>query len=120
MPELKKYNVNGHEIDFHCSARDTRHGFAHDCDLFIDGRFETSATCHYLNRTWECYRYQSVMVSAVRSAIDDRYAYLKNRYLDDNGFCKLTAKRKVDFENGLLNDERYALFKAVYDLIRER
>lgn len=99
---------------FVCESRNTRSGFAHDCTLY-DGDFKiASATCYYLNRTWESYRFQSVMNKAVRTAIDD----LEKRYLlgfkNKNGYSKMTEKRKADFEKFLNTKENYKRLKNLY------
>lgn len=99
---------------FVCGSRNTRNGFAHDCTLY-DGDFEISnASCYYLNRTWECYTFQSVMKKVVRIAIDD----LEKRYLVGfkslNGYSKMTEKRKEEFEDFLKTKENYTRLKNLY------
>lgn len=97
--EIKKFTVNGKEYEFVNSSRNTRSGFAHDTTLFINGAEKTKNTCHYLNRTWECYRYQTVMMGAIRELINDRRIRLERKYKEDNGFSKLTDKRRLELEN---------------------
>ena len=99
---------------FVCESRNTRSGFAHDCTLYEDCSEIAKVSCHYLNRTWESYRYQTVMYKAVREAIDD----LEKRYLAgfkaQNGYNKMTAKRKDDFEKFLNTKENYRRLKNLY------
>lgn len=97
--EIKKFTVNGKEYEFVNSSRNTRSGFAHDTTLFINGVENAEHTCHYLNRTWECYTYQTVMMGAVRELINDRRIRLERKYKEDNGFSKLTDKRRLELEN---------------------
>lgn len=97
--EIKKFTVNGKEYEFVNSSRNTRSGFAHDTTLFINGVAKTKNTSHYLNRTWECYRYQTVMLGAVRELINDRRICLEKKYKEDNGFSKLTEKRRSVLED---------------------
>lgn len=97
--EIKKFTVNGKEYEFVNSSRNTRNGFAHDTTLFINGVEKTENTCHYLNRTWECYTYQTVMMGAIRNLIDDRRIRLEKKYKEDNGFSKLTEKRRSVLED---------------------
>lgn len=97
--EIKKFTVNGKEYEFVNSYRSTRSGFAHDTTLFINGVEKTENTCHYLNRTWECYTYQTVMMGAVRELINDRRIRLEKKYKEENGFSKLTEKRRSALED---------------------
>lgn len=97
--EIKKITVNGKEYEFVNSSRNTRSGFAHDTTLLINGVVKTENTCHYINRTWECYRYQTVMMGAVRELINDRRIRLERKYKEDNGFSRLTDKRRLELEN---------------------
>lgn len=97
--EIKKFTVNGKEYEFVNSSRNTRSGFAHDTTLFINGVAKTKNTSYYLNRTWESYRYQTVMMGAVRELINDRRIRLEKKYKEDNGFSRLTDKRRLEVEN---------------------
>ena len=114
--DIKKFLVNGKEYMFVNSYRNTRSGFAHDTTLFINGVEEVENTCHYLNRTWECYTYQTVMMGAVRELINDRRNYLERKYKEDNGFSKLTDKRRSALEDiftadNILNEYEEAMKK---------
>lgn len=71
----KYYNQETFEIELskdayiflHCSAQKTRYGFRHVCDFIAPGdRFYTRAKCCYYNRTWERFRYESVLLEAAR------------------------------------------------------
>lgn len=103
--DIKKIIVNGKEYEFVNSSRSTRNGFAHDTTLFVNGYEKTSNTCHYLNRTWECYRYQTVMMGAIRQSIDNRTNLLERKFKDDNGYKKMTADRVLKFKNVILADD---------------
>lgn len=96
--ELKKFEIDGKEVEFVNQFRGTRSGFAHDTTLFIDGRRVAEHTCHYLNRTWECYTYQTVMKGATDDLIERETAYLKDRFMEAHEYKKLTAKRREEFE----------------------
>lgn len=51
---------NGAEVEVRCSTHNTRYGFKHVAKAFYDGR-EQSASISYQNRTWESFKYQSVL-----------------------------------------------------------
>lgn len=97
--EIKKVAVNGKTYEFVNDSRNTRSGFAHDTTLFVDGVQKISNTCHYLNRTWECYRYQTVMCGAMRQLVDDRRKYLENKFKEEKGYGRLTDKRRLELED---------------------
>jgi len=45
-----------------CEAGNTRNGFKHTATLMRDGENIDSTKICYLNRTWEAYTYQSVLL----------------------------------------------------------
>lgn len=54
-------------ITLQCSTQNTRYGFRHVCDFIAPGeRFFTRAKCCYYNRTWESFKYESVLREAAR------------------------------------------------------
>ena len=44
-----------------CESKSTRNGFRHIATLRIDGYKICTASCIYINRTWECFEYASVL-----------------------------------------------------------
>lgn len=82
-----------------------RSGFWHDSTLFLDDSEIAHNRTHYINRTWECYRYQTGMYGAVRVAKDYWEKYYLAKFKDENGYEKLTPKRKEQFEK-YLNEQK--------------
>ena len=111
--ELRKFEIDGKEVEFVNQFRGTRSGFAHDTTLFIDGRKVAEYTCHYLNRTWESYTYQTVMKCAVDRVAEQELAYLKEKYLREHGYKKLTANRKAEFEEECRQNKAMMFYKAI-------
>ena len=111
--ELKKLTVDGREVEFVNNWRDTRYGFAHDTTLFINGRRVAENTCHYINRTWERYTYQSVMRGAVYGLIEDRENFLKDKFKDEKGYKKLTPQRKIEFAEVVDADEEIKFYRDI-------
>ncbi len=54
---LEKINK---QLTFGLHAEYTRSGFKHTAILFKSDREVCSATCHYINRTWEAYPFDTV------------------------------------------------------------
>lgn len=117
--EIKTFAINENQITFVNLSRDTRHGFAHDSEIFINGLKRGKNTCHYYNRTWESYRYQSVMRGLVCKLIAERKNYLKDEYKYNNGIKRLTAKHLEKVDNFIEADGHIALLQAIKDKINE-
>jgi len=118
--ELKKFKINNHEIEFVCESRYTRSGFAHDCTLFVDGRYTTKCTAHYLNRTWERYRYQSVMLGAVNTTIKSIESNNEQILKEAHGWKKMTPDRRKELEVFNGNSPEWQLFVELYNQVKER
>lgn len=83
-------------------SKNTRNGFKHVCALCVNAdsnSYWVEDTCHYINRTWECYAYQSVM----RVCLDDYKNSVINsalkRFKEANNYQRLTAKRREEFKH---------------------
>lgn len=118
--ELWARIIDGKEIVFVNQSRDTRHGFAHDTTLFIDGREITSSSCHYLNRTWECYQYQSVMLSAVSFLIKAVEYGNEQELKEQNGWKRMTPARKEELKRYHPTTEMWQFYNKIKDALNER
>lgn len=96
--ETINYTIDGMPCTFVCSSRNTRHGFAHDALLLIDGREQGSDTAHYLNRTWECFRYQSVIGSIARAHVYEERERIRAEWMRARGYKRMTAKRREEYD----------------------
>jgi hypothetical protein len=56
-------------INFENKYTDSRSGFTHLSKLYFNSELLATAKCHYLNRTWEVYPFQSSMKKATQLAI---------------------------------------------------
>ena len=89
--------VNGHKFVFVCEWIDSRNGFSHVCTLFdgdVYGKPLANERYHYINRTWEAYEFQSVMLGCVAKAKERILSKAIDEYKFTNSLQKLTAKRK--------------------------
>lgn len=115
--ELKKLTIGGNTYTFVNESGDTRHGFKHVSTLFKNNREVSKNTAYYLNRTWECYRYQSAMKGAVYTLIDSKLnAYIDNyKYSNEITRFKKGEKDKViaEFKQSDTYKELQALKDAV-------
>jgi hypothetical protein len=53
------------KIEVICEAKKTRSGFKHEATLVKNSNTYETVKCCYLNRTWECYEYQSVLYKLI-------------------------------------------------------
>lgn len=117
--EIRKLKVNGIEYEFVCVWSSTRSGFKHSVSLFKNNCPVSEGVCHYINRTWECFSYQTAMLTAIQNelnSIKDRLMYFFKR---DNNYTKLTDKRKQEFEKILNTDSNYLDYTALYAVVSD-
>lgn len=116
-----KFDANGHHFEFVCTSHNTRNGFAHDASVFIDGRDTPArkATCHYLNRTWENYAYQSVMLQLAAEFAYQHAEWEREDYMREHDYKRMTAKRKAEFSEHLNHyaGDSLRTWCKVYELI---
>lgn len=103
--ELRKENINGMEFIFVNEWASTRTGFKHTSTLFINGYERQKSTCHYINRTWENYAYQTVMLKAIGELMHKIYDRELEHYKNINNIKRLTKTKKEVFENNLENEK---------------
>ena len=115
--EIRKIKANGTEYEFINESRWTRSGFAHDTRLFKNGCFVAEHSCYYYNRTWECYRFQTVMRCAVNELIEQKKENLKRIFKENNGYKKLTAKRAEELEKIFEKDKTLKEYDAVKECL---
>lgn len=89
--------VNEKDYTFINAYRKNRSGFVHECELHI-GAQVFDAKCQYYNRTWECYRFQSVMLSALYNYKKYIEKHLKEKLLNDRGYKRMTPSLKTEFD----------------------
>ena len=118
MMGLHRLAIDGEEIIFVNTWKGTRSGFRHETELFIDGWQAAAARCHYINRTWERYSYQSVMLQAVHNLQEEEEAREKAYFLQVNGYKNMTEHRKAAFLEYLANNETLALYKKIEEALR--
>ena len=52
-------------VSVECSYHKTRNGFRHEAVLWVDGSPDPRVKINYINRTWESFKYQSVIHKAI-------------------------------------------------------
>lgn len=112
--EVKRIKIDGREFAFICDWRSTRNGFAHDVTMMENWNTVAKATRHYINRTWECWSYQSAILDAIQKAMDREVDWATRKVKRENGWTKLTAKRLEAFSAVLENNPDYVIYRKLY------
>ena len=115
---LYRLSIEGKEIIFVNTWRGTGSGFMHETELYIDGWNAAAARCHYINRTWERYSYQSVMLEAVHTLQEKETARGKAYFLQANGYKNMMASRKSAFEEYLAQNKNLSFYKKLEEALR--
>lgn len=93
--EHKELTINGTRYEFLLDARNTQYGFKHICELVINGYHAQTATAYYYNRTWESYRFQSVMRKAVYEELQYIEDNIKMQFMEENGYKRMSKNRQL-------------------------
>ena len=93
--DKKSFKVND-KISVNAWSERTRSGFRHIADLFVDGEFKESAKVCYQNRTWESYKFQTVLKKVLA----------KSKNLS-------TEEKELGFEYANQNHSDFSNFKTV-------
>lgn len=123
--KIIKLEIEDKRLEYVCDWRKTRNGFAHDATLLMNGIELDKATCHYVNRTWERYAYQSVCQKVTSKCIERDKECAKEQFMGDRGYKVMTAKRKEEFKAYLDDSDdhccaNYRFWKTAYDLLEKR
>lgn len=118
--EIKKIEVNGKTYEFVNEFGDIRHGFYHKSTLFVSNVegyswYKCENRVNYLNRTWECYRYQTCMKGLVDGLINSRTEKLLHDFKIEKGYGRMTDKRREEFQKAIADDELLKEYNEVYN-----
>ena len=115
---MHRFTIDGKEIMFLNNWRGTGSGFMHETELYIDGWQASAARCHYINRTWERYSYQSVMLEAVHKLQEEETDREKRRFKQLHGIKNIMARHKDALAVQLANSETLSFYKAIEEALR--
>ena len=116
MELMKSITMDGKKYYFNCESWGTRSGFAHGCKMWDAENWGKVAEAKrfYLNRTWECCDFQSVILDAVGKAIGYAGGRVREKLFDANGWQKMTAKRREALAGALALDPEYGTLRKLY------
>lgn len=115
MKHIVTINHNGNTFTFVNEFVSTRNGFNHVSECFINNVWASKAVCHYINRTWEKYNFQSSMLRCVSGLIDAMAGDLKTRFMNDRHYQKLTAKRRNELDTFISENPAIIEYRHIYN-----
>lgn len=95
--ETKKILVLGKEYLFVNEYFSNRSGFVHRSVLLVNNCEYSSHKVQYINRTWESYRYQTVMKGLVYNLIDSEREFYLKMIKTRNGWSRWPNGRKAEY-----------------------
>lgn len=116
--DTKRITIDGKEILFINAYHNCPSGFVHETELYIDGWQASAARCYYINRTWERYRYQSVMLEAVNSLQRQQTEREKKAFKRLHGIKSIMERHKTAFDEYLQNSENMAFLGKIEEALR--
>lgn len=117
--EIRKFDKkNLKKFEFVNDYGYTSYGFYHNTTLFENGVIIMTNRCNYINRTWENYAYQTVMLGAVRKLLDNRETVIKAEYKRINNIKRLTKEKKTEIEKVVKQDKRIKELTALRTELR--
>ena len=92
--------------------------FVHETELFIDGWQAADARCYYINRTWERYAYQSVMLEAVHKLTEAEIEREKQLFRNLMGIKNIMPRHKELFAAHLATSRILSFYKKIEEALR--
>lgn len=112
--------ANKFNFNFICEWGNTRNGFKHTCNLIVNGLHNVKNVCHYYNRTWECYDYQTVMRGALDTYKSEIEESVKQRLLYKEGKKRLTPTLKKMLEKECKENKTLKAIAKCAKILNER
>ena len=115
--ETKKVMVLGKEYLFVNEGIGNRSGFVHRSTLMENNHKVATHKVQYINRTWESYRFQTVMQGLVYNLIDsERESYLK-MIKARNGWSRWPNGRKAECSKVFETTQEYKTLETLLNLL---
>ena len=117
---IREFKTTEHTYRFVCKSYGTRTGFNHHTEMYKDSYpyLITEHTCHYINRTWECHQFDTVINGCVNELKCEREAKLKEIFKCANNIKRMTTKTKSQLEEVIKNDHEIKELNELSKAIR--
>jgi hypothetical protein len=119
MLDIIKKQVGNTIWEFVCESKSNRSGFCHHVELYKDGDYIPRSVAHvqYYNRTWECYKYQTAMLSCVSTIKERILNKAVEIWKEENGRKRILKAEKNAVHDAAKKSKEYAEMEMLYDLV---
>lgn len=117
MSKQIEYVIGSRKYSFYNRFGKCRDGFNHFTEVFLNGNSVYETKCHYINRTWESYDYQTVMMNAVRGLRSNEEVAVLYREGEKTGRKRWSKEEKVELFN---KSEMIAEFNVLLEALKTR
>lgn len=118
IKEYATVSNNNSVYRFVCETVGTRYGFAHKVTMFRHNYEILTHKVNYLNRTWECWAYQTAIRGAIYTALEAEQNRVKEHYKEVNNISRITAKRKAELEELYNNNQAIQAYNELLELTK--
>lgn len=118
--ETRTKNIDNRTYTFVNEFINRRDGFNHKTTLLCNGVELVTNNVHYINRTWECYTYETSMRGAVNTLIDSKLNRHIARYKEENGIIRFKKGEKDRVIADFKASDIYKELQALKDAIQSR
>lgn len=91
------FKANGHNVTILCTYKSGRYGFSHIANLIIDGWGVEEASAHWVNRSWECFHYETAARNVINKRADLLFNITLRHWKESKNVERMTKARKAEF-----------------------
>lgn len=103
------FTYRGQKFEAKATSRSTRSGFAHDVVIRDeDYNIVAQETRHYLNRTWESYRFESCLHGAINNLVNAFCEYRVEDYKYLHGIQRIRKEKRAELTADLRREGEIA------------
>lgn len=112
---VKHFNfktLRGQEVEITCWTYSNYTGWGHKCDIWIGGSFYKTKRHSYLNRTWEAFDYETLLIESIKDLYPNKRDKLDYEFLRE----QIRAIEKNTREEA---EAWLSTFKKAYDALSD-
>lgn len=115
--DIIEKKVGENTFTFECASVSRNHGFAHLTKLYKNGFEIAHNSVQYYNRTWESYRYQTVMSGCVRKEMERILKEGLADYKRENKLKQMRSYLKEYVTNTIKNSFEYKELEILLNMV---
>ena len=118
--EIRKKTINGANYSLVNETWENYNSWGHKTTIFRNSREYLTHKVRYYNRTWESYTYETCMLGAVQSIIDEEMEFYIQNYKNNNNINKFKKGQKEEVINQFKETNIYKELSELKQAIRDR